>query len=271
MRQYETTFIVAPALPDGEIKKAVKNYKDLLQKEGCEIVHVNEIGVRQLAYPIKRHNSGVYFTIEYKAETGEVIDKLELIFRRDERILRFLSVRLDKYGIKYNEDKRAGIIDERKNKLAAERAKERAEKDAKNKARKAANKKTTRKKPAPKPKPEPTVEVPADVAKTVEVPADVAKAEPTVEVPADVAKAEPTVEVPADVAKTVEVPADVAKAEPTVEVPADVAKTVEVPADVAKATEGTVVETTDAAVDIAEEVSLDMDILGDLTDSDNKG
>jgi len=155
MRQYETTFIVNPALPDGEIKKAVKNYKDLLTKEGCEIVHIDEIGVRQLAYPIKRNNSGVYFTIEYKAETGEVIDKLELTFRRDERILRFLSVRLDKYGIKYNEDKRAGIIDERKNKLAAERAKERAEQDAKNKARKAANKKPARKKPG-KPKPEPT-------------------------------------------------------------------------------------------------------------------
>ena len=243
MRQYETTFIVAPALPDGEIKKAVKNYKDLLTKEGCEIVHVEEIGLKQLAYPIKKHNSGVYFTIEYKTETGEIIDKLELAFRRDERILRFLSVKLDKYGIKYNEDKRAGIIDERKNKLAAERAKERAEQDAKNKAKKAANKKPSKKKAAPKPKPEPTVEVPADVAKTVEV--------------------------PADVAKTVEVPADVAVTEPTVEVPADVAKTVEVPADVAKAAENTAVETTDATVDIAEEVSLDMDILGDLTDSDN--
>ncbi len=234
MRQYETTFIVAPALPDGEIKKAVKNYKDLLEKEGCEIVHVDEIGVRQLAYPIKKNNTGIYYTIEYKTETGEVIDKLELAFRRDERILRFLSVKLDKYGIKYNEDKRAGIIDERKNKLAAERAKKREEEEAKNKARKATNNNNRRKKKsASKPKPEPTVEVPADVAKTVEV------------------------------------PADVAKTEPTVEVPADVAKTVEVPADVAKATE--TVETVDAAVDVAEEVSLDGDILGDLTDSDNKG
>ena len=184
MRQYETTFIVAPTLPDGEIKKVAETYKDFLVKEGCEIVHVDEVGVRQLAYPIKKNNTGVYFTIEYKAENGEVIDKIELIFRRDERILRFLSVRLDKYGVKYNEDKRAGIIDERKNKLAAERAQKREEEDAKNKARKASNKKARKKATA---KPEPTVEVPADVAKTAEEATEAAPA-PTVEVPADVAK-----------------------------------------------------------------------------------
>jgi len=250
MRQYETTFIVAPALPDGEIKKAVKNYKDILEKEGCEIVHVDEIGLRQLTYPIKRHNSGIYFTIEYKSENGEIIDKMELVFRRDERILRFLSVRLDKFGVKYNEDKRSGVIDKRKNDLAAERAKERAEQEASNKEKRATNRKSQKKKSAER-------------AKAKED-AALAKAEVT-DAKAGTAK---TIEVPADVAKTVEVPADVAK---TVEVPADVAKTVEVPADVAKATAEPVVETVDTAVDVAEEVSLDGDILGDLTDSDKKG
>jgi len=250
MRQYETTFIVVPALPDGEIKKAVKNYKDILEKEGCEIVHVDEIGLRQLTYPIKRHNSGIYFTIEYKSENGEIIDKMELVFRRDERILRFLSVRLDKFGVKYNEDKRSGVIDKRKNDLAAERAKERAEQEASNKEKRATNRKSQKKKSAER-------------AKAKED-AALAKAKVT-DAEAGIAK---TVEVPADVAKTVEVPADVAK---TVEVPADVAKTVEVPADVAKATAEPVVETVDTAVDVAEEVSLDGDILGDLTDSDKKG
>jgi len=240
MRQYETTFIVAPALPDGEIKKAVKNYKDILEKEGCEIVHVDEIGLRQLTYPIKRHNSGIYFTIEYKSENGEIIDKMELVFRRDERILRFLSVRLDKFGVKYNEDKRSGVIDKRKNDLAAERAKERAEQEASNKEKRATNRKSQKKKSAER-----------------------AKAKED----AALAKAEVT-DAKAGTAKTIEVPADVAK---TVEVPADVAKTVEVPADVAKATAEPVVETVDTAVDVAEEVSLDGDILGDLTDSDKKG
>ena len=184
MRSYEVTYIVDSTLENDKIKKTAKQYQDMLTTEGATIVAVNEIGLKQLAYPIKKNNTGVYFTIEYKAENGEVIDKIDLIFRRDERILRFLSVRLDKYVVKYNEDKRAGIIDERKNKLAAERAQKREEEDAKNKARKASNKKARKKATA---KPEPTVEVPADVAKTAEEATEAAPA-PTVEVPADVAK-----------------------------------------------------------------------------------
>ncbi len=235
MRQYETTFIVAPVLSDGEIKQAAESYEKLLKKEGCEIVHVDKMGLKQLAYPIKKHNSGVYFSIEYKAENGEVIDKLELAFRRDERILRFLSVKLDKYGIQYNDDKRTGVIGKRKKELAEARAKERAELEASNKAKKAENRKKQAQRNASKQE-KPTVEVPAEKAKpTVEVPAE--KVKPTVEVPAE--KVKPTVEVPAE------------KVKPTVEVPAEKAAPV---------------ETADSNIDIAEEVSLDMDILGDLTD-----
>lgn len=273
MRQYETTFIVAPVLSDGEIKKAAESYEKLLKKEGCEIVHVDNIGLRQLAYPIKKHNSGVYYTIEYTVETGEVIDKLELAFRRDERILRFLTVKLDKYGIQYNADKRAGIISKRRDELAAARAKEREELEASNKAKKAENRKKQADKKAAiiaeaeakAAEAKATVEVPAEKTATVEVPAEKTA---TVEVPAEV---KPTVEVPAEKTATVEVPAEV---KPTVEVPAEKTATVEVPAEVKPTVEVPAektapVETVDAAIDVAEEVSLDMDILDDLTDSTN--
>ncbi len=130
MRQYETTFIVTPVLSDGEIKQTAENYIDHIKKAGGEIVHVDEIGLRQLAYSIKNKNSGIYFSIEYKIETGEMIDKMELSFRRDERILRFLTVKLDKYGIKYNEDKRSGLIGRRKKERADAKAKVEAEKAA---------------------------------------------------------------------------------------------------------------------------------------------
>ena len=110
MAQHETTFIVDPVLSNDEIKAASEAYVDLLKGNGADIVAVDDIGLRQLAYPIKRRTSGVYYCVEYKLPAPAFIDKLELALRRDERILRFLTVRLDKYAVKYNEDKRNGLI-----------------------------------------------------------------------------------------------------------------------------------------------------------------
>nr|MBS0038240.1 30S ribosomal protein S6 [Saprospiraceae bacterium] len=110
MRQYEVTFIVDPVLSDEEIKSTLETYQEMLKNEGCEIVHSEEMGLRQLAYPINRRNSGVYYCIEFKLDSPDFIDKLELSLRRDERVMRFLTVSLNKYGVKYNEDKRNGLI-----------------------------------------------------------------------------------------------------------------------------------------------------------------
>lgn len=110
MRQYEVTIIVDPVLSDEEIKSTLQTYQKMLKSEGCEIVATEEMGLRQLAYPINRRNSGVYYCIEFQLETPSFIDKLELSLRRDERVMRFLTVSLDKYGVKYNDDKRKGLI-----------------------------------------------------------------------------------------------------------------------------------------------------------------
>ncbi len=109
MRNYEVTFIVDPTLSNDEIKSTAKVYTDMIGKN-AKIVHNNEIGLRQLAYPIKNRNTGIYTCTEFEVETGAIIDELELAMLRDERVLRFLTVRLDKYGVKYNDDKRAGKI-----------------------------------------------------------------------------------------------------------------------------------------------------------------
>jgi small subunit ribosomal protein S6 len=113
-RSYEITFIVDPVLPGEAISSTAQTYVDLLKNEGCEIVHVDEMGLRQLAYEINKRSSGVYYCIEFTAPDGEVISKLELALRRDERIIRFLTVKLDKFGVKYNEDKRKGLIGKKK-------------------------------------------------------------------------------------------------------------------------------------------------------------
>ena len=82
----------------------------MITNEGGSIVHVDEMGLRQLAYPINKRSTGVYYSIEFAAETGNMISKVELALKRDERIMRFLTVSLDKFAVKYNDDKRNGKI-----------------------------------------------------------------------------------------------------------------------------------------------------------------
>ncbi|WP_367392273.1 30S ribosomal protein S6 [Lewinella sp. LCG006] len=110
MRNYEVTFIVDPVLSGEEIKTTAQTYSDMLKTANANIVHIDEMGLRTLAYPINKRNSGVYYCIEFQMDTVDLIDDLELALRRDERIMRFLTYKLDKFGIKYNEDKRNGLI-----------------------------------------------------------------------------------------------------------------------------------------------------------------
>jgi len=120
MKNYEITFIVDPVLSGDEIKQTAKTYQDLLKKEGCSIVHTEEMGLRQLAYPIQKRHSGIMFCIEFNSPNGKIIDPFELALRRDGRIIRFLTVALDKFGVKYNDDKRKGLIGNRKEKIVEE-------------------------------------------------------------------------------------------------------------------------------------------------------
>jgi len=107
--QYETVFILTPVLSEDDTKKAISAYVDLLKAQGAVIVHEEHWGLKNLRYPIKKKTTGIYHLVEYKAE-GKAIDALEIAFRRDESVLRYLTVRLDKYAVKYNDDKRAGLV-----------------------------------------------------------------------------------------------------------------------------------------------------------------
>ncbi|MBP3254668.1 MAG: 30S ribosomal protein S6 [Bacteroidales bacterium] len=107
VKQYETVFIMTPVLSDEQIKETVGKYQKLLKDGGAEIVDENNWGMRKLAYPIQKKTSGYYYLIEFKSE-GNLIAKLETAYKRDERLLRFLTVSLDKFAVAYNEKKRAG-------------------------------------------------------------------------------------------------------------------------------------------------------------------
>lgn len=114
MRNYEVTFIVDPVLSSEEIKATAQAYHDLIKKSGGSIVHVDEMGLRTLAYSINRRNSGIYYCIQFSVENGDFLNDVELAMHRDERVMRFLTVKLEKFGVKYNEDKRNGLINKAK-------------------------------------------------------------------------------------------------------------------------------------------------------------
>ena len=105
MNRYETVFILTPVLSDEQAKEAVQEYKETLKKYGANIKHEEHWGLRKLAYQIRKKSTGFYHLFEFEAP-GEVIRKIETDFKRDERVLRFLTVKLDKYGVEYVESRR---------------------------------------------------------------------------------------------------------------------------------------------------------------------
>jgi len=105
VNQYETVFIMTPVLSDEQIKEAVNKFKKHLTDKGAEMVYEDNWGMRKFAYPIQKKSSGFYHLFEFKAE-GKILRDYEISFKRDERIMRFLTVKLDKHAIAYNEKKR---------------------------------------------------------------------------------------------------------------------------------------------------------------------
>jgi small subunit ribosomal protein S6 len=109
-KQYEKVFILTPILSEAQAKDAVEKFTTIITANGGSIVHEENWGLRKLAYPIQKKNSGFYHVVEYTANEGNVVDVLETEFRRDERILRFMTIALDKHSIAYNEKKRKGLV-----------------------------------------------------------------------------------------------------------------------------------------------------------------
>jgi small subunit ribosomal protein S6 len=100
MNQYETVFILTPVLSDVQVKEAVEKFKGILAAEGAEIINEENWGMKKLAYQIEKKSTGFYQLLEFKAEPT-VVEKLELNFRRDERVIRYITVKLDKYAAEY--------------------------------------------------------------------------------------------------------------------------------------------------------------------------
>ncbi len=105
MNHYETVFILTPVLSDTQVEEAVDKFVGYLKEKNAEIVNQENWGLKKLAYPIQLKRNGFYALIEFKADPTLVSD-LELTFKRDERVLRYLTVKLDKHGVTWAEERR---------------------------------------------------------------------------------------------------------------------------------------------------------------------
>ncbi len=108
MNQYETVFILNPVLSDEQIRETVDKFTGYLESRGADIINKENWGLKKLAYPIEKKKSGFYNFIEFKAP-GEVIEQYEVEMRRDERIMRFLTVKNDKYAVEWAEKRRKRV------------------------------------------------------------------------------------------------------------------------------------------------------------------
>ena len=108
MNQYETVFILTPVLSDDQMKETAAKFKKILTDKGAEIISEEAWGLKKMAYAIQKKSTGFYCLIEFKAEP-EVIKVLETALRRDEKVIRFQTVKLDKYAVEYAEKRRAKL------------------------------------------------------------------------------------------------------------------------------------------------------------------
>ncbi|AMS26653.1 30S ribosomal protein S6 [Bacteroidetes bacterium UKL13-3] len=113
LNDYESVIIFTPVLSDEQLKDALAKYRNMIIENGGEMVHEENWGLTKLAYPINKKTTGFYHIYEYKANNS-FVSKFELAFRRDERIMRFLSTSLDKHAVIYNQRKRNGEFNQSK-------------------------------------------------------------------------------------------------------------------------------------------------------------
>ena len=105
MNHYETVFIATPVLSDIQTKELFGKFQGVIAENGGQIVSSEDWGLRKLAYPIQKKTTGFYYLIEFEGE-GDLVEKLETQYRRDERVIRFLTFRMDKYAVEYAEKRR---------------------------------------------------------------------------------------------------------------------------------------------------------------------
>ncbi|MBW2466742.1 MAG: 30S ribosomal protein S6 [Deltaproteobacteria bacterium] len=93
MRRYETIFIVRPNISEDEIEASINRTSTIIENDGGTVIRVDKWGLKKLAYLIKKESQGYYVYVDYAGIPASV-SEIERIFRIDEKILKYLTVKL---------------------------------------------------------------------------------------------------------------------------------------------------------------------------------
>ncbi|MCX6152043.1 MAG: 30S ribosomal protein S6 [Ignavibacteriales bacterium] len=118
---YESAVIINAAIEEDQIEAAIKRIEDIIRVNGGEMVDVDKWGRKRLAYTVNKTKSGYYVIIRFVAPP-ELISKLERMYQLDEYILRYLTIKLDKFALEYLDKSKALKDQEKLDALLAESA-----------------------------------------------------------------------------------------------------------------------------------------------------
>ena len=101
MNCYEHTLITKQDLPESQSKKLIEKYENIIKKNSGKVIKTQEWGLRTLSHKIKNNKKGFYFHIKFEG-IGKTIEELEKIENIDDKLVRFLTVRVKKHDPNIN-------------------------------------------------------------------------------------------------------------------------------------------------------------------------
>ena len=105
MNHYETVFIMNPVLSEDQVKETVKKFVSHIKANKGKITNEENWGLKKLKYIIQKKKTGFYYLIEFQAD-GKIINELEVEFKRDDRVIRWQTIKLEKFSLAYADRRR---------------------------------------------------------------------------------------------------------------------------------------------------------------------
>ena len=106
MNHYETVFIMNPVLSEEQMRETVQKFTKLLKDSKAKIIAEENWGLKKMAYSIQKKKTGFYYLIEFTTDNIDLNSKLEVAYKREERVMRWLTVKLDNHAVTYAESRR---------------------------------------------------------------------------------------------------------------------------------------------------------------------
>jgi len=94
LRHYETMFLLHPELNAEDRDDAVEKFSNIIINDDGQIVHTDKWPLKKLAYKVQKQSHGYYVVLDFGAKSS-TIQELTRNFRLDERVMKFITTKLD--------------------------------------------------------------------------------------------------------------------------------------------------------------------------------